>query len=56
MTSFTIVISNIKYLGVTQAKEEEHLYDKNYKSLKKEIEKVSEGRKISHAHGLTGLM
>jgi hypothetical protein len=37
-TSFTIVINNIKYLGVTLTKEMKDLYDKNFKSLKKEIE------------------
>jgi hypothetical protein len=35
---FTIVTNNIKYLGVTLTKEVKGLYDKNYKSLKKEIE------------------
>ena len=37
-TSFTIVTNNIKYLGVTLSKEVKDLYDKNFKSLKKEIE------------------
>jgi hypothetical protein len=37
-THFTIVINNIKYLGVTLTKEVKDLYDKNFKSLKKEIE------------------
>ena len=36
-TSFTIVTNNIKYLGVTLTKEVKDLYDKNFKSLKKEI-------------------
>ena len=36
-TPFTIVINNIKYLGVTLTKEVKDLYDKNFKSLKKEI-------------------
>jgi hypothetical protein len=36
-TSFTIVKNNIKYLGVTLTKEGKDLYDKNFKSLKKEI-------------------
>jgi hypothetical protein len=35
---FTIVTNNIKYLGVTLFKEVKDLYDKNIKSLKKEIE------------------
>jgi hypothetical protein len=37
-TSFTIVTNNIKHLGVTLTKEVKHLYNKNFKSLKKEIE------------------
>ena len=36
-TSFSIVTNNIKYLGVTLSKEVKDLYDKNFKSLKKEI-------------------
>ena len=36
-TLFSIVTNNIKYLGVTLTKEVEDLYDKNFKSLKKEI-------------------
>jgi hypothetical protein len=31
------------------------LYDKNFKSLKKEIIEDSEDGEISHAHGLVGL-
>ena len=38
-TPFSIVTNNIKYLGVTLTKEVKYLYDKNFKSLKKEIEK-----------------
>jgi hypothetical protein len=37
-TPFTIVTNNIKYLGVTQTKEVKDLYNKNFKSLKEEIE------------------
>jgi hypothetical protein len=37
-THFTIVTNNIKYLGVTLTKQVKDLYDKNFKSLKKEIE------------------
>jgi hypothetical protein len=37
-TPFTIVTNNMKYLGVTLNKEVKALYDKNFKSLKKEIE------------------
>jgi hypothetical protein len=36
-TPFTIVTNNIKYLGVALTKEVKDLYDKNFKSLKKEI-------------------
>ena len=37
-TPFTIVTNNIKYLVLTLPKEVKDLYDKNSKSLKKEIE------------------
>jgi hypothetical protein len=37
-TPFSIVTNNIKYLGVTLTKEVKDLSDKNFKSLKKEIE------------------
>jgi hypothetical protein len=37
-THFTIVTNNIKCLDVTLTKEVKDLYDKNFKSLKKEIE------------------
>ena len=40
-TSFSIVTNNIKYLGVSLTKEVKDLYDKNFKSLKKEIEDLS---------------
>jgi hypothetical protein len=36
-TPFTIVTNNIKYLSVTLTKEVKDLFDKNFKSLKKEI-------------------
>ena len=36
-TPITIVTNKIKYLGVTLTKEVKDLYDKNFKSLKKEI-------------------
>jgi hypothetical protein len=38
MTPFTIVTNNITYLGVTLTVQAKDLYDKNFKSLKKEIE------------------
>jgi hypothetical protein len=53
---FSIVTKNIKYLGVTLTKGVKDLYDKNFKSLKKELKKISENGKISHAHGLAGLI
>jgi hypothetical protein len=37
-THFTIVTHNITYLGVTLTKQLKDLYDKNFKSLKKEME------------------
>ena len=55
-TPVTIVTNNIKYLGVTLTKEVKDLYDKNFKSLRKKLKKISEDGKISHAHGLAGLM
>jgi hypothetical protein len=36
-TPITTVTNNIKYFGVTLTKEVKDLYDKNFKSLKKEI-------------------
>jgi hypothetical protein len=38
-TPFTIVTNMMKYLGVTLAKQMKDLYDKNFKSMKKEIKK-----------------
>ena len=37
-THFSIVTNNIKYLGMTLTKEVKYLHNKNFKSLKKEIE------------------
>jgi hypothetical protein len=37
-TLFNIVTNNINYLGMTLTKQVKDLYDKNFKSLKKEIE------------------
>ena len=37
VTPFTVVINNIKYLWITLTKQVKDLYDKNFKSLKKEI-------------------
>ena len=58
-TPFTIVTNNIKYLGGTQTKEVKHLYAKNFKSLKKEIEEVFIRRKdlpCREMQGLAGLI
>ena len=38
MTPFIIDPNNIKYLGVTLTKQVKDLYNKNFKTLKKEIE------------------
>ena len=37
-TPFTIITNNIKYLGVSLTKKVRDRYDKNFKSLKNEIE------------------
>ena len=51
MTPFTIVTNNIKHLGVTLAKQVKDLYDRNFKSLKKEIKEELRRWKDSHVHG-----
>jgi hypothetical protein len=38
-TPFSIVRNNMKYIGMTLTKEVKDLYDKNFKSVKKEIKK-----------------
>jgi hypothetical protein len=53
-TPFTIV-TNIKYLGVTQTKQVKDLYGKNFKSLRKENKEGFKNGGIFHAHGLVGL-
>ena len=53
-TPLTIVTNNIKYLGVTLPKKVKDLYEKNVKSLKKEIEEDLRDGKISHALGSEG--
>jgi cephalosporin hydroxylase len=53
-TPFKIVTNNIKYLGVTLAKEVKDLYDRNSSLWRKKSKKISEDGKISHAHGLAG--
>jgi hypothetical protein len=39
-TPLRIVTNNIKYLCVTLTKQMKDLYDKNFKSLKKELDKL----------------
>jgi hypothetical protein len=50
-TPFTLTTNNIKYLGVILTKQVKDLYGKNFTSLKKEIKKISENEKVSHARG-----
>ena len=50
-TAFTIATNSIKCLGVTLTRQVEDLYDKNFKSLKKDIEETPEGGKIFHVLG-----
>jgi hypothetical protein len=45
-TPFTIVTNNKKYPGVTLTKQVKDLYDKNFKSLKKEIEDLRRGKDL----------
>jgi hypothetical protein len=47
MTPFTIVPNNIKYLGEILTKEVKDLYDKNLKSLKKEIKDLRRWKDLS---------
>jgi hypothetical protein len=54
-TPFSIVINIIKYLVMTLTKEVKDLYDKNFKSMKKEI-KEDLRRWKEDAHGLAGLI
>ena len=53
-TPFSIVTNNIKYLGMTLTKEVKDLYDKNFKSLKKEIKEDLRRWKDLPYHGLAG--
>jgi hypothetical protein len=48
-TPFTIVTNNIKYLSVTLTKEVKDLYDKNFKSLKKEIEDLRRWKDLPYS-------
>jgi hypothetical protein len=55
-TPFTIVPNNIKYLGVTLTKEVKDLYNKNFNSLKKEINEDLRRWKDSPCSWLAGLI
>ena len=48
-TPFTIVTNNIKYLGVTLTKEVKDLYDKNFKSLKKETKDLRRWKDLPYS-------
>ena len=43
---FTIVSNNVKYLGVALTKQVKYLYDKNFKSLEKEIEDLRRWKEL----------
>jgi hypothetical protein len=45
-TPFMILTNNIKYLGVTLTKQVKDRYDKNLKTLKKEIEDLRKWRDL----------
>ena len=45
-TPFTIVTNNIKYLGLILTKEVKDVYDKNFKSLKKEIKDLRRWKEL----------
>ena len=47
MTPFTIATNSIEYLGVTLTKNVKDLYDKNFKTLKKEMEEDLKNGKTS---------
>jgi hypothetical protein len=54
MTTFTILTNNIKYFCVTLTKQVKDLYDKNYKSLKKEIDRTGQLLGQAEAQSLWG--
>jgi hypothetical protein len=49
---FTIASKKIRYLGINLTKVVNDLYKENYKPLKQETRKTTEGGKIFHANGL----
>ena len=54
-TPLSIVTNNIKYLGESVTKEVKDPYDKNFKSLKKEIkEDLRRWKDLPCSHGLAG--
>jgi hypothetical protein len=56
MTPFTIVTNNIKYFSVSLIKQVKHLYDKNFKTMKKEIKEDLRVWKDLPCSWLTGLI
>jgi ribosomal protein S13 len=54
-TCFTIATNIINYLEVTLTKQVKNLYNNNFNSLKKEIEKDHRKWRDLHAHGLAEL-
>ena len=46
MTPFKIATNNIKYIGVTLTKQVKDLYDKHFRSLKKEIENLRKWKNL----------
>jgi hypothetical protein len=50
------IATKFKYLRTNLSNEVKGLYNKNYKSLRKEIEKTSKGGKICYAHVSTQLI
>ena len=53
-TPIKIATNDIKYLGVALTKQVKDLYDKNFKSLKKENEDIRRWKDLL-AHGQAGL-
>jgi hypothetical protein len=49
---FTTVLKKIKYLRVSLTKNVNDQYKENYKPLKKQLRKTTEGGETFHAHGL----
>ena len=48
-TAFIIITNNIIYLSVTLTKQVKDLYDKNFKSLKKEIKDLRRWKDLSYS-------